>query len=256
MPFFTDQMNRTVNIPAHPQRIVSLVPSQTELLVDLGLADRLVGLTKFCVHPKGLKNQKTSIGGTKSFHFDKIHALQPDLIIGNKEENYQEGIERLAENYPVWMSDIFTLEDALDMMKGIGEVTGTAVQAENLIYKISYGMASLSGHDRGTAVYLIWRDPLLAVGPQTFIHDMLGRAGFTNTMELPRYPEVSMEELKNHSPDYLLLSSEPFPFNQKHLDEFASELPQTRVQLVDGELFSWYGSRLSYFVEYVEEFPG
>ncbi|PSK98717.1 ABC transporter substrate-binding protein [Cecembia rubra] len=245
MPFFTDQMNRTIDIPEKPQRIISLVPSQTELLVDLGLEDRLVGLTKFCVHPKGLKKQKTIIGGTKNFHFDKIDALQPDLIIGNKEENYQEGIELLDKKYPVWMSDIYTLEDALVMMKGIGEITGTAVQAERLIHEITQDMTSLSQQNKGTAVYLIWKDPLMAVGPQTFIHDMLGRAGFTNMVEEPRYPELSMEELKKLSSDYLLLSSEPYPFKEKHVKEFSSLLPNTRVLVVDGEMFSWYGSRLS-----------
>jgi len=252
MPLFTDQMNRTVDIPEHPQRIVSLVPSQTELLVDLGLEERLVGLTKFCVHPKGLKKQKTIIGGTKNFHFDKIAALQPDLIIGNKEENYQEGIELLAGQYPVWMSDIYTLEDALEMMKGIGEITGTLAQADKLINEISQDIVSLSRRARGTSVYLIWKDPMMAVGPQTFIHDMLGRAGFTNLVEEPRYPELSMEDIKNLSPDFLLLSSEPFPFKQKHIDEFAAHLPQTHVQWVNGEMFSWYGSRLRYFREYVE----
>ena len=255
MPLFTDQMNRTVDIPEHPQRIVSLVPSQTELLVDLGLEDRIVGVTKFCVHPKGLKKQKTIVGGTKNFHFDKIAALQPDLIIGNKEENYQEGIELLAGQYPVWMSDIYTLEDALEMMKGFGEITGTVAQADKLIHEISQDMAALTQQNKGTAVYLIWKDPMMAVGPQTFIHDMLGRAGFTNLVEESRYPELSLEELKSLSPNYLLLSSEPFPFKQKHIDEFAAHLPQTHVQLVDGEMFSWYGSRLRYFKEYVEGFP-
>lgn len=255
MAIYIDQMNRTIEIPELPQRIISLVPSQTELLVDLGLEDRLVGLTKFCVHPKGLKKQKTIVGGTKNFHFDKIDALQPDLIIGNKEENYQEGTERLAEKYPVWMSDIYTLEDALEMMKGIGEITGTAVKADKLIHEINQDMVSLSQQDRGTAVYLIWKDPMMAVGPQTFIHDILGRAGFTNLVQEPRYPELSIEELKSLSPDFLLLSSEPFPFKQKHIDEFAAQLPKTHVQLVDGELFSWYGSRLRYFKEYAKKFP-
>lgn len=252
MPFFTDQMNRTIDIPEHPQRIVSLVPSLTELLVDLGLEDRLVGLTKFCVHPQGLKKQKSIIGGTKNFHFERIDALKPDLIIGNKEENYQEGIERLSEKYPVWMSDVYTLEDAKQMIKEIGEITETTIQAERLIHDISQDIASLSKQNRGTAVYLIWNEPMMSVGPQTFIHDMLGRAGFTNIIGISRYPEVSMENLKSFSPDFLLLSSEPFPFKQKHIDEFATQLPRTHVQLVDGEMFSWYGSRLRFFKEYVK----
>ena len=251
MPFFTDQMNRTINIPERPQRIVSLVPSQTELVVDLGLEDRLVGLSKFCVHPRGLKKQKTIIGGTKNFHLDKIDALQPDLIIGNKEENYQEGIELLAQKYPVWMSDIYSLEDALEMMKGIGEITGTDKKAKELVKKIRQDMDFLK-QKRGTAVYLVWNGPMMVAGPETFIHDMLLRTGFTNLIDQSRYPEISMEELKALSPDYLLLSSEPFPFKEKHKDEFKANLPNTKVILVDGEVFSWYGSRLKCFKSYVD----
>lgn len=253
MPHYTDQMNRTVDIPEYPQRIVSLVPSQTELLVDLGLEDRLVGLTKFCVHPKGLKKQKTIIGGTKNFHLDKIEALQPDLIIGNKEENYREGIEQLAKKYPVWMSDIYTLDDALEMMKGVGEITGASKQAKALVQKIRGDMDFISSA-KGTAVYLIWNNPMMGAGKETFIHDMLGRAGFENVMTKSRYPEITLDELKALAPDFLLLSSEPFPFKQKHINEFAAQLPQTHIQLVDGEMFSWYGSRLKYFREYLEKY--
>ncbi|WP_349630857.1 helical backbone metal receptor [Aquiflexum sp. TKW24L] len=126
---YLDQLNRTISLPNPPKRIVSLVPSQTELLVDLGLRERIVGITKFCIHPKGLKKEKMIIGGTKNFYFDKIESLQPDLIIGNKEENYKEGIEKLAEKYPVWMSDIYTLEDAYRMILGIGELTDTSIKA-------------------------------------------------------------------------------------------------------------------------------
>lgn len=253
MPFFTDQMNRTIDIPEKPQRIISLVPSQTELLVDLGLEDRLVGLTKFCVHPKGLKKQKTIIGGTKNFHFDKIDALKPDLIIGNKEENYQEGIEQLAEKYPVWMSDIYTLDDALEMMLGIGQITGAIDLARDIVVKIRKDLDSLPQME-GSAIYLIWKDPLMAVGQQTFIDDMLKRIGLTNLMTKPRYPEISIEDLKKLSPDFLLLSSEPFPFKQKHLEEFESFLPQTQVALVDGEMFSWYGSRILKVRDYIKDF--
>lgn len=220
--------------------------------MDLGLFDRIVGVTKFCIHPRGLKKEKTVIGGTKNFHFSKIEALQPDLIIGNKEENSQEGIERLAEKYPVWMSDIYTLEDALDMMVGIGEITGTDKKAKELVQKIRQDMEFLYQY-QGTAVYLIWNDPMMVAGSGTFIHDMLLRTGFTNLIDHPRYPEISMEELKALSPDFLLLSSEPFPFKEKHKDEFKANLPNTKVLLVDGEVFSWYGSRLKYFKSYVDD---
>jgi ABC-type Fe3+-hydroxamate transport system substrate-binding protein len=249
---YFDQLKRPLVIEKKPQRIISLVPSQTELLVDLGLKKELVGVTKFCVHPKGLKKEKTIIGGTKDFRYDVIDALQPDLIIGNKEENYQEGIERLAQKYPVWMSDIYNLEDAFGMMKGVGAITGSMDKARELVKQIREDLDKLAYTEKGTAVYLIWKDPMMGVGPQTFIDDMLIRCGLLNMIINPRYPEVSIEELKDLNPDYLLLSSEPYPFKQKHVEEFATQLPQTKVQLIDGEMFSWYGSRLMYFRDYFE----
>ncbi|TVP50349.1 MAG: cobalamin-binding protein [Mongoliibacter sp.] len=251
MPFFTDQMHRTIEISERPQRIISLVPSQTELLVDLGLRERLVGVTKFCVHPKGLKKEKTIIGGTKNFHFDKIDALKPDLIIGNKEENFMEGIEKLSENYPVWMSNIYTLEDALDMMLRIGEITATSSGAEALAQKIHKDFDFLP-EKKGSAVYLIWKDPIIAVGSKTFIDDILTRVGFQNLIGKNRYPELSIDELEHLNPEYLLLSSEPYPFKQKHVDEFAYKLSNTKIQLVDGEMFSWYGSRLQHAKAYLQ----
>lgn len=251
MPIFKDQLNRKIEIPRIPERIISLVPSQTELLVDLGLGERLMGITKFCVHPKGLKKEKLIIGGTKNFHFGKIEKLQPDLIIGNKEENYKEGIEHLAQKYPVWMSDIYTLGDALDMMMGIGEITGKREEAKALVEKISKDFQNLPKKNL-TAVYLIWKDPLMAVGPNTFIHDMLSNIGVKNLIQTPRYPETTIEELERLSPDILMLSSEPYPFKEKHLKELALLLPKTKVKIVNGEMFSWYGSRLRYFREYVK----
>jgi ABC-type Fe3+-hydroxamate transport system substrate-binding protein len=250
MPLFTDQLHRKVKIPKNPQRIISLVPSQTELLVDLGLKDRLLGVTKFCVHPKGLNKEKTIIGGTKNFHFDKIDSLKPDLIIGNKEENYQEGIEQLFGKYPVWLSDIFNLEDAFQMMLGIGEITETKDNAIDLVQMIRGDMGFISTR-KGTAVYLIWKDPLMAAGSSTFINDMLQRAGFENLVDETRYPELTSDELREIAPDYLLLSSEPYPFKQKHIDEFAELLPDSKILLVDGEMFSWYGSRMRFFSDYV-----
>ena len=140
MPQFIDQLNRTISLPNPPKRIVSLVPLQTELLVDLGLRDWIVGVTKFCIHPKGLKKEKTVIGGTKNFHFDKIESLQPDLIIGNKEENTKQDIDALEKIAPVWMSDIYTLEDAYRMILIIGELTDTSIKAVQIVSQIKDGL--------------------------------------------------------------------------------------------------------------------
>jgi len=248
---FTDQLNRTISLPNPPKRIVSLVPSQTELLVDLGLRNKIVGVTKFCIHPKGLKKEKTVIGGTKNFHFDKIESLQPDLIIGNKEENYQEGIEKLAEKFPVWMSDIYTLEDAYRMIMCVGELTDTSIQAVQIVSQIKDGLEK-EFKLKGSAVYLIWKDPLIAIGSNTFIDSMLEKAGFKNLINQSRYPEIDLEEIVNLNPEFLLLSSEPYPFKEKHILFFQEKLPKTKIKIVNGEMLSWYGSRLLFTGKYFE----
>lgn len=246
-----DQLNRTVSIPEIPRRVISLVPSQTELLVSLGLEDRLVGVTKFCVHPSEIRKQKAIIGGTKTYRMEKIAELEPDLIIGNKEENDQAGINFLAEHYPVWLSDIYTLEDNYRMISTMGKIFKVEKTADNLITKIKVSFDNLKVK-KGKAVYLIWNDPMMAAGKKTFIDHMLEKAGFENLVKSIRYPELNSSELLNLNPDYLLLSSEPFPFKQKHIDYFKELLPNSQIRLVDGELFSWYGSRLVFASEYFQ----
>jgi ABC-type Fe3+-hydroxamate transport system substrate-binding protein len=259
VPHFTDQLQNSIFLPEKPRRIVSLVPSQTELLFDLGLENEVVGVTKFCIHPAEKVKTKTKIGGTKNFNFETIDALQPDLIIGNKEENYQEGIEQLAEKYPVWMSDIFTLEDALNMIRKIGELTGTAQNATKIAGKIEAGFTNLVKPEQEiSAAYFIWKNPYMAVGCNTFINNILQRCGFRNVFENEtRYPEISIEMLQESKPEVILLSSEPYPFKEKHLQEFQEILPEAKVMIVDGEMFSWYGSRLlqapAYFQQLTSE---
>lgn len=231
---------------SQPIRIISLVPSQTELLIDLGLEQELVGITKFCIHPDYLRRTKSIIGGTKNFNFPLIDQLQPDLIIGNKEENYKEGIEQLQEKYPVWISDITTLEDALAMISKVGELTGKEIQASDLSDKISAAFQNLTyqGHLIKVA-YFIWQHPYMVAASHTFIDDMLQRCGFLNVFKhLDRYPEISEEQLAEAKPEFVFLSSEPYPFKEQHLLEFKQIYPEATVKLVDGELFSWYGSRL------------
>lgn len=246
---FTDHLDRTIFLPKPPERIISLVPSQTELLVDLGLEEKLVGVTKFCVHPRHLRKSKTIIGGTKNYRFDVIDSLKPDLIIGNKEENDQEGIQKLAGKYPVWMSDIFDLKDSHRMISDLGELTGTEGKAAEVIFQIEKSFAQPIAK-KGTCVYLIWENPKMAAGKNTFIDSMLSVAGFENLVEQFRYPEIIEETLINLSPDYLLLSSEPFPFKEKHINIFQKLLPSSKIKLVDGELFSWYGTRLLHAADY------
>ena len=254
MPQHTDQLNRTIELPANPQRIVSLVPSQTELLHYLGLGDRVVGITKFCIHPEEWYRSKPRVGGTKKYHFDRIEALQPDLIIGNKEENEQEQIEQLMERYPVWMSDIFDLPDALNMIEAIGRLCSREEKAAELRSEIEHRFAQLQplAQPLRTA-YFIWRKPWMLAGGNTFINTMLQRMGLQNCFadQESRYPEVSEEALAAANPQVLLLSSEPYPFKEQHIAELRAMCPTAEIRLVDGELFSWYGNRLLHTASYL-----
>ncbi len=245
-------MQRTVDINSTVSRIVSLVPSQTELLVDLGLREKLVGITKFCVHPKGLKKEVQLIGGTKNVKIDLVKSLNPDLVIGNKEENNQTDIEELEKSLPTWMSDIFNLEDSLYMIRKVGAITGTSEKASEIISKIQTNFAQLENLKSSgkTVLYLIWKNPYIAAGPNTFIDAMLSTLGFQNAMQEERYPEVKLEELNT---DFIFLSSEPFPFKEKHIEELQKQFPLSKVILVDGEYFSWYGSRLIDAPAYFED---
>ena len=246
MPLYTDQLERTIELKQTPKKIVSAVPSQTELLFDLGLDEEIIGITKFCVHPEQWFKAKTRIGGTKQLHLEKIKQLGPDLIIANKEENVREQIEELAKDFPVWISDVNNLNDALKMIDSVGEITNKETAAKQLIKQIKTNFSQLQSTN-GTLQtgYLIWKGPYMTVGGDTFISDMLAYADFQNIFkQQSRYPEVTIEQLQAAGCQLLLLSSEPFPFKQKHVDELQPLLPDTRIILVDGEMFSWYGSRL------------
>ena len=249
---YLDQLDRIISLPEQPKRIISLVPSQTELLVDLGLRDQIVGITKFCVHPKGLLEEKTIVGGTKNYRFDVIESLAPDLVIGNKEENDKLAIEELAKKYPVWMSDIYSMEDSFDMIERLGDILCRKEEAKRISDRLRKDFL-IRPPVKGKAVYFIWNKPLMAAGSKTFINEMMPWAGFENIILKERYPEVSKEELEALDPDYILLSSEPFPFKKKHVDDFAALLPKAKILLVDGEMFSWYGSRLLKSREYFDE---
>ncbi len=246
MPAFIDQTGRTVSIHSAPQRIISLVPSQTELLFDLGLSNEVIGITRFCIHPEEWFHTKTRVGGTKELKMDRINQLHPDLIIANKEENVKEQIEELQQKYPVWVSDVNNLDDAFKMIEQIGRITNRENEAIEVIKGIKENFLRVEVPERKPrGAYLIWKEPYMTVGRDTFIHSMLQVAGMENIFHNSlRYPEVQISALKKLNCELLLLSSEPFPFKQKHIDELQIHLPDTKIILVDGEMFSWYGSRL------------
>lgn len=240
---------------AIPRRIVSLVPSITELLHYLGLEEETVGITRFCIHPEEWFRSKTRIGGTKTIDLEKVKGLQPDLIIASKEENIKEQVEVLAKDFPVWLTDVNNLEDALEMIINTGNLTGKLPESEKLVKKINekfLGIQPLAAKNgKLSTAYLIWKDPYMAAGLNTYINSMLRFAGFTNAFaHLPRYPEVTVEAIKASECQLLLLSSEPYPFKQKHIDELQLQLPEVKILLVDGEMFSWYGSHLLEVPEY------
>lgn len=241
----TDARGNTLTLPEPPRRIVSLVPSQTELLADLGLDDRVVGVTRFCVRPPGWKQTKTIVGGTKQVDVDRIRALAPDLVLANLEENTRPMVEALDAVAPVYVTDVRDLRGALDMMRTVGHLTGRAERAGIIAAAVEAGFGRLERRAPLRAVYLIWRHPYMTVGGDTFIHDVMARAGFANVFAgRRRYPEVTAETMAAARPDVVLLSSEPFPFTEEHADELRPALPGIPFLLVDGELFSWYGSRL------------
>lgn len=249
------------DLPNIPKRIVSLVPSQTELLYDLDLEKETVGITKFCIHPQKWFVTKTRVGGTKMIKPGIIDQLQPDLIIANKEENVKEQIEKLAEDYPVWVTDVNNLEDALQMISDIGALTGKQKEAETLVKKISDGFCRFTEmknqHSAGlflSTAYLIWWNPCMTVGSNTFIHDMLTKCSLKNMFaHLDRYPEITIAELATKKCNLVLLPSEPYPFKEEHKKELQNRLPEAKIVLVDGEMFSWYGSRLLQTPVYFEK---
>ncbi len=249
---FTDQTGRQVILSFPPRRIVSLVPSQTELLYDLQLGDRIKGITKFCVHPQFKPGKPLKVGGTKGIDSNAIRSLQPDLIIANKEENVQQQVEALMHDFPVWVSDVTDLGSAVAMIESIGDLTGAQKNARRIIAEIRSCFDTLPVVEPALRViYLIWKDPLMAAGKGTFIDDLLRRAGYVNIIDDPRYPVVRLDTGTPIQPDLVFLSSEPYPFAEKHIDMFRAIWPDSRIVLVDGEMFSWYGSRLRFVSRYL-----
>jgi ABC-type Fe3+-hydroxamate transport system substrate-binding protein len=243
-----------------PKKIISLVPSQTELLFSLGLDKEVIGITKFCIHPKTWFTTKTRIGGTKNIDIDKINLLQPDFIIANKEENTKTEIELLAKKYPVLVTDIIHFEDAMEMIAAIGKYTNKSAFANEIVQMIRQSFSSLKPFSKPQkkAAYLIWKNPYMTVGQDTFINDILNKIGFSNCFQhSTRYPTITMNDIVKQDPDCIFLSSEPYPFKEKDIKELRDNLPKCNIILVDGEMFSWYGSRLthapSYFSQLLEK---
>ncbi|WP_346883630.1 helical backbone metal receptor [uncultured Algibacter sp.] len=245
-----DQLNRFISLKSTPQRIISLVPSQTELLCDLGLEKFIVGVTKFCVHPHHIKTSVAVVGGTKKIHLEKIKALQPDIILCNKEENTKAIVEACEEICTVHVSDIYTIPDSLELIHQYGQIFDIKYKASAIIDNIKSEITDFKNFVQNKPVlkvaYFIWKNPWMVAGNNTFINNLLKLNNFENVYaNMERYPEIVLtDSIKNNEVDVVLLSSEPFPFKDIHKNELQIFYPNATIVLVDGEMFSWYGSRL------------
>ena len=251
MKTYLDPLGNSINLEKLPVRIVSLVPSLTELLFDLGLEDRIIGITKFCVHPYHLKSTKEKIGGTKKVHTEKIRLLQPDIIIANKEENTPEIVEAMQGIAPVYVTDINSIADTLHMIAEFGKIFGVRTSARQWIDKINFGLQDFERYIKDKplerSAYFIWKDPYMVAGNGTFINEMLKLNHFTNIYESRegRYPEVIVQKMRiQGDPEILFLSSEPYPFKDEDAFELGRHTHHAKTIFVDGEMFSWYGSRI------------
>ena len=252
---FKDQLQRSIQIQETPKRIVSLVPSQTELLVDLGLEHAIVGVTKFCVHPDYLRTTKRVVGGTKNVNYNTVEELKPDIILCNKEENTEEMIQELENIAPVHISDIYTIEDCLNLIEMYGSLFSVKSTAMQLVNKISMVREDFQDTmiEKSTkkAAYFIWKNPWMVAGSNTFINHLLELNGFENVYAFKsRYPETTIKELNEKGVEVVLLPSEPYPFKLTHIENLQKEVPNTKIIIVDGEYFSWYGSRLTQAFDY------
>jgi ABC-type Fe3+-hydroxamate transport system substrate-binding protein len=231
-------------------RIVSCVPSISELVAFFD-SSQLLGRTKFCTEPLSISGVST-IGGTRNLNSDIIRSLKPDIILAVREENQKDQIEQLMEEFNVIVFEIESVSDALQMIITVGRLMERDDLAKCLIREIQDGFRKLDFNVKIPVLYLIWDSPVMTVGGDTFIHNMLSRAGFRNVFEhRKRYPVVDLETYIEEEPQIILLSSEPYPFQEKHLERFQKRFPHSSVVLADGSFFSWYGNRMTQFPDYV-----
>jgi len=226
-----------------PQRIVSLVPSLTELVCWLGRGDALVGRTRFCTEPSSIVETVPIIGGTKNPRLERIVALRPDLVLANKEENRREDVEALrAAGVDVLVTDPNTVDEAVAMIRDVGERLGARGRAKELFDDISEALSEPVTVRPVRVFVAVWKQPLMGLGSATYGHDLLERVGAINALgSIPRYPEVTVERLAELSPDLILLPDEPYPFKEADRVDFEAIAP---AKVIDGKLLWWYGPRM------------
>jgi ABC-type Fe3+-hydroxamate transport system substrate-binding protein len=255
-PARVDASGVALELSAPPRRIVSLIPSTTELLCSLGLAGALVAVTVYCVEPRDVVRGKTRVGGEKDPDLAAIRALAPDLVVANVEENRREDVDALrAAGVPVWVTYPRTVAEGLAMIRDLGEVTGAREAARALLDTLEplYEQVRARTAQRAPVrvFYPIWRKPWMTIGADTYVHDLLATCGGANVFaDRTRYPTVSLDEMAGRAPDLILLPDEPFRFRRAHLRDFDAypavpAVRDGRIRLVDGKPFSWHGPRLA-----------
>lgn len=248
LPPFVDARGVPVSLPAPPRRIVSLVPSTTETLFELGVGDRVVGVTRFCVHPRDALAGRVRVGGTKDLELDRLAALDPDLIVANAEENSREMFAAIEGRWPLWVAFPRSVDEAVADLCTLGALVGEPARGAALAGAVTAARHALPKAARWTYVYLIWRKPWFVASADTFITAMLAEVGGHNLIsaESGRYPELTLDALRALDADRVLLSSEPFPFAERHVEELVEAgFSREKLRLVDGEACSWHGARMA-----------
>lgn len=259
MSNYIDQLEREIIINSKPQRIISLVPSLTELIVDLGLEKKIVGITQFCKHPYHLKSTKTIVGGTKKVDFEIIKQLKPDFILCAKEENTTEMVADLEKIAPVFVADVKSIQESITLIEILGKILHCQTVSENLILKINFHLTDFKNFTkylpRKKVAYFIWENPWMVAGGDCYINDLLKLNNFINVYEENgRYPEIVIENIrKDGNPKLILLPTEPFPFKDDHAFEIGRHSNHAKTVFVEGEMFSWYGSRLLKAIPYFKK---
>jgi ABC-type Fe3+-hydroxamate transport system substrate-binding protein len=259
MHIYTDQLQREIIINSKPQRIISLVPSLTELISELGIEKQLVGITQFCKHPYHLKSTKTIVGGTKKVDFEKIKSLNPDFILCAKEENTPEIVAELENIATVFVADVKSVQESISLIENLGRIFHCQTNAENLIQKMKFHLADFKNFTkylpRKKVAYFIWENPWMVAGNDCYINDLLKLNNFINVYEdKGRYPEIAIGNIrKDGNPKIILLPTEPFKFNDEHAFEIGRHSNHAKTVFVEGEMFSWYGSRLLKAIPYFKK---
>jgi len=226
-----------------PRRIVSLVPSLTELVWHLGAGDQLVGRTRFCTEPAGAIASVEIVGGTKNPRVDRIVALAPDLVIANKEENRREDVQALrAAGIDVLLTDPNSVAEALAMVSKLGALLGFETAAAELVSATTAEFAERFPPKRPRVFVAVWKDPDMGLGSASYGNDLIERCGAVNVLAgRPRYPGLAPGELADLRPDLILLPDEPYPFKPGDTDAYSAIAPAI---VVDGKLLWWYGPRM------------